>query len=97
MTKYSVWATKGDLIGHTLMEGVEPLRFNDGTKDPEAEVMLYSFEAETYEEAMSIYYLRQGWAPYKPEGEAEPCPKCGSNYYPKGSGYCWKCSYDRYA
>jgi hypothetical protein len=95
--KYSVWSTKDDPIGHTLMEGLEPLTFNDGSKDPDAELMLYSFEAETFEEAMSIYYIRQGWVPYKRDGEAEPCPKCGALYYPKGSGECWQCHYNSYA
>ncbi|MGI0118258.1 hypothetical protein [Zooshikella sp. RANM57] len=64
---YSVWALEGEDIGHTLMEGEDPLQFHNGEVDEECEVRLYSFEAASHEEAMSIYYLRQGWAPYKPE------------------------------
>ena len=93
MKKYSVWANKGDKIGHTLMAGLDPLTFNDGSIDPDAEIMLYSFDAETYEEAMSIYHIRQGWAPYKPGGDSEYCPKCSAIFYPNGSGECWQCHF----
>lgn len=53
--------------------------------------MLWEFEAATSEEAMSVHFLRLGWAPYRPEGEPAPCPRCGSIYYPNGSAECWKC------
>lgn len=90
---YSVWAFKGEMLGHTLLAGEGPLRFANGKIDEECEERLYTFEAGSREEAMAIYYTRQGWAPYKPEGEAEPCPECGAMYYPKGSGECWRCEY----
>jgi len=90
---YSAWALKGEKIAHALSYGKEPLRFPNGEIDEECEVMLYSFEACSHEEAMAIYYIRQGWAPYKPEGEAAPCPECGSMLYPKGSNECWSCNY----
>ncbi|MBI2381191.1 MAG: hypothetical protein HYV16_10595 [Gammaproteobacteria bacterium] len=88
---YSVWASRCQQIGHTLVGGEEPLRFANGRFDGDCEIRLYTFEANTHEEAMAIYYLRQGWAPYKPEGNAEPCPECGAMYYPQGSGECWRC------
>jgi hypothetical protein len=90
---YSVWALKGETIGHTLVVGEGPLRFANGEADEECEERLYTFEAASSEEAMAIYYMRQGWAPYKPEGEATPCPICGAMFYPKGSGECWSCDY----
>ena len=90
---YSVWALEGKNIGHCLVAGEGPLQFANGEIDEECEVRLYTFEAASHEEAMSIYYLRQGWAPYKPEGEAEPCPSCGAMHYPKGSGECWRCDH----
>jgi hypothetical protein len=53
--------------------------------------LLYEFEADTPEEAHAIHNLRQGWEPYKPEGEPEKCPKCNAIYYPESSGICWRC------
>jgi hypothetical protein len=52
---------------------------------------LFDLEAETGEEASSIYNLRMGFGPYIPMGEPEPCPKCGAWFYPQGSGECWRC------
>jgi hypothetical protein len=52
---------------------------------------LFEIEADTGEEASSIYNLRMGFGPYKPMGEPERCPKCGAWFYPKGSGTCWRC------
>src|SRR5437867_11496871 len=34
--------------------------------------LLLSVDADSYEEAMAIYHLRMGWAPYRPEGESSP-------------------------
>jgi hypothetical protein len=90
---YSAWALKGEKFAHTLVGGEEPLRFLNCEVDIECEVRLYTFEACSYEEALSIYYLRQGWAPYKPEGAATPCPECRAMHYSKGSGECWQCSH----
>lgn len=53
--------------------------------------LLWEIEADTQEEAMSIYHLRMGFEPYQPMGYWEPCPKCGAVYYPEGSGECWRC------
>ena len=78
------------------MTGIKPLAFKDGTVDPDSEIMLYSFDAATYEGAMAIYYIRQGWSPYEPDGESESCPKCNAIFYPSGSGECWQCHYSIY-
>jgi hypothetical protein len=67
----------GGVLAETLLEGMK---------------FLYFIFADTWEEAMSIYYLRNGWEPYSPEGFPKECPnKCGFFYYPNGSGECPKC------
>ena len=54
--------------------------------------LIHSFTAATFEEAMSIYYLRMGYESYKPQGEPKLCPQnCGSFYYPEGSSQCPYC------
>jgi hypothetical protein len=90
---YTTWGFEKDNQPHTLVEGEGPLRFANGEVDCECEKLFWTIEACSYEKAMSIYYLRQGWYPYKHEGEAEPCPKCGGLLYPKSSGQCWRCDY----
>ena len=52
---------------------------------------LFDVQAGNWEEACAIYHLRMGYAPYAPMGDAQPCPKCGSWFYPHGSGECWQC------
>lgn len=89
MNKYSVWVNQSDSLDRMLIKGTEP---NFNAWDTDRILMLYAFEASTWEEAMSIYYLRQGWAPYKPLGDAQPCPICKEYYYPCDSGECWKCN-----
>ena len=90
---YSAWALKGEKIAHSLASGEGPNRFANGEVDPDCEERLYTFEACSGEEASAIYYLRQGWGPYTPMGEAAPCPECGALHYPEGSGECWQCSH----
>jgi hypothetical protein len=58
-------------------------------------VLQYEIYAQTGEEARAIHALRQGWAPYSPMSEAQPCPQCGANFYPLGSGDCWKCGHNQ--
>ena len=62
----------------------------DGPPEPDLE-HLYTVEAATWEEAMSIHHLRMGWDPYRPLGKAAPCEFCGALVYPHGTGLCWKC------
>lgn len=52
---------------------------------------LWEIETDTFEEAMAIRNLRMGFEPFVPEGEWQPCPKCGAVFYPEGSGQCWRC------
>lgn len=58
---------------------------------PEGSKRLYTFEALTFEAAMTEFHHRQGYEPYKPEGEATPCLRCGDPVYQEGSGDCGKC------
>jgi hypothetical protein len=78
-------------------DGIHYWRVDAGPRPPgmgaPAE-LLWEFEAATYEEAMSIHFVRLGWAPYRPNGESSQCPTCASLYYPDGSGQCWKCGRD---
>jgi hypothetical protein len=55
------------------------------------ETELYIIDAPTWEDAMAEHYRRQGFKPYVPGCEPEPCPACGTLYYPEGSGQCGKC------
>jgi hypothetical protein len=67
---------------------------NDGQRPPglsDAAELLWEFDAATYEEAMSVHFVRLGRAPYHPSGDPAACPACGVIYYPLGSGECWKC------
>lgn len=91
METYEAWA---DELGLTLAttEGILSQR---GARllGPKSR-LLYRFEAASWEEANAIHHLRQGWEPYKPMGEAAQCPDCDANFYPKGSGQCWRCDYE---
>jgi len=53
----------------------------------------YVIWAETFEEAMAIRNLREGFSPYTPMGTPIKCPKCDSHYY-LGSGECY-CGFKR--
>ena len=85
--RYEVWsADEGTQLSCVLEGTVEPHIFGDDAK------ILFSLEASTHEEAMSIYHLRMGFEPYKPLGESAKCPnECGASYYPLGSGECPFC------
>ncbi len=61
-----------------------------GLLAPHAE-LLWSIEADTPEEACSVYHLRMGFEPYVPMGRPELCPNCKAWFYPEGSGVCWRC------
>jgi len=67
---------------------------DDGQRPPglsDAAELLWEFDAASSEEAMSVHFVRLGYAPYYPAGDPAPCPACGAIYYPHGSGECWKC------
>lgn len=90
---FTTWGFKNDKLPHTLVNGTKPPTFGKGEIDPECEVMFWKIEACNWEEACAINHLRKGFEPYKPMGDAQPCPKCGSQFYPMGSGDCWSCDY----
>lgn len=54
--------------------------------------LIYTLQAETGEEASAVHYLRMGFSPYYPMGEAIKCPKCSHGHYYLGGGYCY-CGY----
>ena len=85
---FTSWGASNALQPHTIISGEEPPKFKNGVRQPDCEKLFWRIEAATWEEAMAIYHLRQGWEPYKPDVKAEPCPDCGALYYPEGSGQC---------
>ncbi len=91
---YTAWGRSDEDRPHILLGGEGPLRFANGETDPDCQKLFWRIEANSWEEAASIYNLRQVWGPYRPEGKPEPCPKCGAMFYPEGSGQCWQCDYE---
>mgnify|MGYP001558516995 CR=1 FL=1 len=103
MSYYRAWSDPKD--GSITLALADELR--PSVVGPDATI-LYEFEAATWEEAMAIHHLRQGWEPYRPAGEPAPCPTpglringkeparptCGAWYWPEGSGKCWHCGVD---
>lgn len=91
MTKiYSAWTNAAN-SAVSFVPGEGPPCAADGTKLPDCEVLLWKIEAATWEEACAINHLRLGHGSYSASGAAKPCPKCGANFYPEGSGECWRC------
>ena len=90
---FTAWGSETAEHPSILVAGDEALQFNDGSTDPECQKKFYAISACTWEEAMAIYHLRQGWDSYCPEGEATRCPDCGALHYSQGSGMCWSCTH----
>lgn len=87
---YQCWFDpKDNCVSLTPISNVQAERDRGALSD--AATLHYEIIAETFEEAMAIHHLRQGWAPYVPMGEVALCPKCAAPYYPLGSGDCWRC------
>ena len=92
--RYEAWKSPdGKEISLASPQGI--LRLRESGLLPGDSTMLYAINAESPEEASAIHHLRMGWEPFKPLGDAAPCPSCGAMYYPKGSGWCWKCGETR--
>ena len=87
---YTAWGRKSDTRPHTLVGGEGPPRFANGQPQPDCERCFWTIHANTWEEAMAVHNLRQGFMPYHP-GPAADCPTCGATIYPEGSGRCWSC------
>ena len=87
MKKYQAWKTEDGAVFVSMDTTSEKqLQEIHGATE-----FLFEIEAATGEEAAAIYNLRMGFGVYEPMGEPESCPKCGSWFYPQGSGECWKC------
>ena len=90
---FTAWGDEKSGIASTIVEGEGPPKFRNGELIPDSGVLLWRVELGSFEEVTAIRNLRNGWGPFEPEGDAEPCPKCGALFYPKGSGQCWRCDY----
>ena len=85
---YQAWADSDGIL-FTTLEGVAWHR-ERGLLSAEAK-WLHEVIADTPEEASAVHHIKMGWAPYKPMGEAAPCPQCGACFYPESSGICPNC------
>ncbi len=90
---YTAWAKAGESEPSCFSVGKQPPRLGNGEFLWDCDVALWRVEAATLEEAMAVYHLRCGRGPYKPVGEAAPCPACGVLHYAEGSGQCWNCDH----
>lgn len=88
---YTAWsdAEGGEITG--FWSGEDRPRTVNGEPLWDCVVPLWRVEVGNHEEAMAIYNIRRGFAPYVPQGEPAPCPTCGATYYPDGSAQCWNC------
>ena len=88
---YEAWEDKaGCSITFITAESAKEKRANNSLSEKAR--LLHRIAAASYEEAMSLHYLKMGWEPYVPVGEPKPCPKaCGAVFYPEGSGQCPNC------
>src|SRR5271169_140756 len=92
---YEAWA-EGDgsnwkSVSFGTTESIEEQRAK-GLIDPNAKLR-YRVEADTFEEALAVHYIKMGWSPFQPAGEPTPCPNsCGAFFYPEGSGECPNCA-----
>ncbi len=86
---FEVWEYEGEIS--MILKGEREFLIKKKVLHPKSD-LIHIITASTHEEAMSIRNLRLGFEPYKPIGEAEPCPNgCGSYYFPMGSGECAYC------
>lgn len=65
--RFSIWEGEGI----TLVEGVDPPRYQDGTVQDAMAKCVYVFEAGSWEEACKIQHVYYDWEPYKPPDEDE--------------------------
>jgi hypothetical protein len=61
---YTAWGKDGE--ANTLIAGEGPPRFVDGTPFDDAQQLIWTIEAESWEEAMQKYDTLQGWGTYRP-------------------------------
>jgi hypothetical protein len=85
---YEAWTEDGS-VTFTLVENIPDLR-QRGLIKPDAK-FLHRIEADTFEEALAVHYLRRGME-FQPTGKPAKCPNdCGAYFYPEGSGECPNC------
>lgn len=87
--RYYAWQVLEEEVGAVTLTVESDYRKFNGDMGPEP-TLLYTIDTPTWEEAMAIHHVRQGFEPYKP-GPPGECPACKSVLYPEGSGVCWKC------
>lgn len=85
---FSAWGVEGCGLAYRLAEGTARPQFSEDTP-----VLLWSVEVGSFEEALAIRNLRNGWEPYTPIGEPSPCPVCAAIHYADDSGQCWRCDH----
>lgn len=90
---FTAWGKKDDAQPSAMCAGDGPPRFANGELDPDCEKLFWRIVVGSWEEASAVFNLRNGWEPYAPMGRAAPCPRCGSQFYPEGSGQCWHCDH----
>jgi len=90
---FTAWGDVDSGIASTLVEGEGPPRFCNGDIIPDSGQLLWRIEVGSAEEACAIRNLRNGWEPFAPIGEPQPCPNCGALHYPQDSGHCWRCEH----
>jgi hypothetical protein len=89
---YEAWSEENGDPGSTFIsaDAVETMT-SKGLLSKDAR-LVYRIEADTFEEAMAVHYIKQGWSPFVPAGKACKCPNgCGAIFYPEGSGECPNC------
>lgn len=85
---FSAWGVEGSDLAYRISEGADRPPSSEDTP-----VHIWTVEVGSFEEALAILNLRNGWDPCPPEGFAHPCPKCGALHYPEASGQCWRCDH----
>jgi hypothetical protein len=63
----TAWGREG--LAHTLIGGPGPPRYADGTLMEDCPDLIWTIEADSWEDAMQRYHELQGWKPYVPMGE----------------------------
>jgi hypothetical protein len=61
---YTAWGTDGK--AHTLVEGEQRPRFEDGALQADCTDLIWRIEADSWDAACRQYHELQGWAPYVP-------------------------------
>ena len=92
LKRYEAWEELDGArsISFSTTEGIE-IEKKNGLLSKNAK-LIHVITAATFEEAKSIYNLRMGFAPYRPQGEPRECPNiCGAFFYPESSDECPYC------